>query len=533
MAIKVLVYLPIKVDVAKRLNLPVKLPVLAEDLPLITDQDNIPLDVILRGLEEQYKVEKSDYWLSYLVYFYYEKFKVLLNEKNYAEAEEILKKVKELHYDYRYHFYNALLQAKMGNYEFAEIEFKQALTLNPDFALAYYELGNVLFAEKDYEDAIEAYRKAYEKDPNFLLPLLKIGDTYMELGQLDDAEMFYKSIIARDKLHQYATKEGLEIEPMPEAYLRLGVLYNLRQQYEKAEEIFKLGLSTGKKAEITYNLAYTLTKLGKHMEAYKILLDLSKEVQTPEVLNELGILQRRLGLYEEAYETFKKIEEHFPENFERIQFYVGKKDFESEYINEMKKAESVLEKVKFPFEKELEIIIESTDDDGNILIDKFAEITKINIQPFDNHNPNFENFPYILSGMYIAGTDPIIMEKNATILTIATIGTGLPLACTTTILRLYQYILSNESNVDHFIEDIHPEIDELHFDFSKQLLELLNQPLDNFFDVEITNYAQFTLNLIKAIGYFPTKEEIENIKNEMLRKTVGFLVEIMDKIRKV
>jgi len=56
--IKAIVYLPLKPEVAKRLNLPLKLPILAEDLVLITDQNNIPLDVILRGLEEQYSLEK-------------------------------------------------------------------------------------------------------------------------------------------------------------------------------------------------------------------------------------------------------------------------------------------------------------------------------------------------------------------------------------------------------------------------------------------------------------------------------------------
>ncbi|MGB9613931.1 MAG: tetratricopeptide repeat protein, partial [Fervidobacterium sp.] len=531
--IKVLVYLPIKVDVAKRLNLPVKLPVLAEDLPLITEWDSIPLDVILRGLEEQYSVEKSDYWLSYLVYFYYEKFKTLLNEKNFVEAEQLLAKIKELHYDYRYHFYNALLQAKLGNYELSEIEFKQSLALNPDFALAYYELGNVLFARKDYEEAVETYKKAYELDNNFLLPLLKIGDIYMELNQLNDAEVVYRSIVNRDNLHQYATKEGLEIEPIPEAHLRLGILYNLRQQFDKAEDIFKEALNIEKKPEILYNLAYTLTKLGKHMEAYRILLDLTKDVQSPEVLNELGIIQRRLGLYEEAYETFEKVQDEFPENFERIQFFVGKKNFESEYQNEMRKAEKELEKVQFPFEEHLDVIIQSTDDYGNILIDEFLKLTSINITPFDNHSPRTEHFPYIFAGMYIAGTDPIIMEKNATILTIATMGSGLPIACTTTILRLYQYILSGQTNIDYFLEEVHQEIEDLHFHFSVKLIELLEKPMDDFFDAKCDYYDEFTLNLLKATGYNPSNEELENIKDNKLKRTFQFFSSIISEMSKI
>lgn len=515
---------------AKKLNLPIKLPILAEDLIFITDQDRIPLEVILRGLEEQYNLEKNEYWLSYLVYFYYEKFKVVLNEKNFEQALLILDKTRKLKYDYRYHFYNAILQAKMGNYELAEIEFKQSLSLNPDFQLAYYELGNVLFAQKDYDAATEAYKKAYELDPNFLLSLLKIGDIYLELNQLNDAEIIYNSIIARDKLHEVSTKEGLEIEPLPEAYLRLGVIYNLRHQYEKAERIFKEGLKIEKKPEIIYNLAFTLTRLGKHQEAYKLLYDLSKEFPTTEILNELGILQRRMGLYDEAYKTFERVKDDFPENFERIEFFVAKKDFESVYINELKKHEKVLEYVDFPFEKELKVILKSTDDAGNILIDKFIELTEIESVPVDNHSPTVQYTPYIIAGMFIAGVNPIVMEKNTTILTVATLGTGLPIACSTTLLRLYQFVLSGQKNIDHLLEEVNLEIEELHFDFSKKLIDLTEQPMDNFFDADCSKYDEFVLNLIKAVGYNPTDEQLQQIKDELLKKSASFFVKLMNSI---
>lgn len=519
--IKAIVYLPIKPEVAKKFNLPVKLPVLAEDLLLITDQDNIPLEVIIRGLEEQYKIEKDDYWKSYLTYFMYEKFKVFLNKQLYSEAEETLRKARELSEDYRYHFYSALLQAKLGNYELSEIEFKQSIAMNPSFSLGYYELGNVLFSRKDYDEALEAYTKAYELDPGFLLPLLKIGDIYMELGQLSDAELVYKSIIQKLELNALAN-EGIEYAPMPEAYLRLGVVYNLRQQYEKAEEIFKKGLKIENKPEIIYNLAYTLTKLGKHFEAYRLLYELSKTYETPETLNELGILQRRLGLYEEAYATFEKIQDDFPENFERIQFYVGKKKYDDEFENEMKKSEKKLEQVEFPFEEALEIIIESTNDDGEIIVDEFIELTHTQPALKDTETASTKYFPYILAGMYIAGTDPIIMEKNATILTVTNMGAGLPLACSTVILRLYQYILSGETNIDYFIEDVRGEIEELHFSFAMDIASLLESPLDDFFDADCSDYKVFTLNLIKAIGYDPSEEEIENILDETLKRTVIF-----------
>ncbi|QAV33392.1 tetratricopeptide repeat protein [Fervidobacterium changbaicum] len=523
--IKAIVYLPIKPEVAKRLNLPVKLPVLAEDLLLITDQNSIPIDVILRGLEEQYSIEKSEYWKSYLLYFLYEKFKILINEGKFDEAQQVLKRARDLQEDYRYYFYNAILQAKLGNYELAEIEFKQSLALNPNFSLAYYELGNVLFAKKDYDEAMEAYTKAYQTDPNFLLPLLKIGDIYMELGQLSDAEVIYRSIVQKLESSELSA-EGIKFEPMPEAYLRLGVVYNLRQQYEKAEEIFKKGLEIAKKPEIMYNLAYTLTRLGKHFQAYGLLLELSKQYETPEVLNELGILQRRLGLYEEAYQTFEKVQDDFRENFERIQFFVGKRKYDDEFENEMKGSEELVEKIEFPFQDALETIVQSTNDDGELIVEDFLGLTKTEPILKDVTVADTKNFPYILAGMYIAGTDPIIMEKNTTKLTLLTMGAGLPLACSTAILRLYQHILSGDKNIDHIIEDIRGEIEEIHFLFSTRLTSLLESPLDDFFDVDCADYETFAINLFKAVGYQPSNEEIEQIEDEILRKTTKFFMEI-------
>jgi len=524
--VKAIVYLPLRPEVAKSLNLPVKLPVLAEDLLLITDQNNIPLDVILRGLEAQYEVTPDDYWKSYLVFFYYEKFKDLINKAEYTMAGEYLNKAKALTYDYRFHFYNALLQAKLSNYELAEIEFKQAITLNPTFSLAHYELGNVLFARKDYDEALEYYKRAYELNPEFLLPLMKIGDIYTELGQLDDAEIVYNMVIQKFK---GAHLEGFNLQPIPEVYLRLGVVYNIRQQHEKAEKIFKEGLKLSKKPEIIYNLSYTLMKLGKHFEAYGLLLELSKEYPVPEVLNELGIIQRRLGLYEEAYETFQKVQDDFRENYERIQYFVGKKSFEEDFVNELKDAERVLEHVEFPFPEALEVILKTTDDEGNLLVDKFAEELGLTPKSMDNQEPDLTWIPYVLAAMYIAGTDPIMMEKNTTLATIATYGAGLALACSTTLLRLYQFILSKGRDIDDFIESVVPELEELHFNFSRALASLTEKPLDDFFEEESNRYDELILNLVKLIGYTPTDDELESISCTTL-KTIGkFFLELTKK----
>jgi tetratricopeptide (TPR) repeat protein len=48
----------------------------------------------------------------------------------------------------------------LGRWDEAEAQFKRALELDPDFALAHYNLGNVLEARGDLEGALDKYEKA-------------------------------------------------------------------------------------------------------------------------------------------------------------------------------------------------------------------------------------------------------------------------------------------------------------------------------------------------------------------------------------
>lgn len=525
---RAIVYLPLKPDVAKRLNLPLKLPVLAEDLLLINEMDKIPLDVIVRGLEAQYNVEKSEYWLSYLIYFYYEKFKEQLNLGNYEEAASFLDRVKAIRVDYRYHFYSGILQSKLGNYELAEIELKQCVSMNPNFAFGHYELGNVLFIKKDYDEAVESYKNAIQVDGSFLLPLMKIGDVYTELGQLDDAEVVYNMVVSKSKNLQV---EGFTFEPIVEAYLRLGVVYNLRGKYEKAERVFKEGLEIVDKPELRYNLAYSLMKLGKHFEAYALLLNLSREYPTPEVLNELGILQRRLGFYDEAMRTFQSVRDDFPENYDRILYFVGVKRYNEDFNDDYARHEEKLLAASFPFPSELELLLRVTDDDGNVIVERLLEELGRTVDGekllvgVDNLSPDMEYVPLILAAIYVAGADPIVMEKNATLTTVATYGAGLALACSTLLLRLYQFVLKNSGDTEEFIEETYPEIDDLHHGLAVALRSLLEAPLEDFSIVQDT-YDSFVLALVKAIGYGPTADEIERIESRTLRETVRFFLKL-------
>lgn len=503
-----------------------------EDLPLITEMDKIPLEIIIRGLEAQYEIEKNDYWKSYLVYFYYEAFKKNLNENKLEQAKEFLEKTKNLMYDYRYHFYYGLLFSKLSDYDNAEIELKRAISMNPKFYLGYYELGNILYLKKEYDEAIEMYMKSFELNKEFSLPLLKIGDVYFENNQFKDAEIAYKS--------------ALKIEKLPEIYLRLGVLYNTRYQFEKAEKTFREGLSLDYKPEIAYNLSYTLTRLGKHFQALQLLKELANNYPTSEVYNELGLLQKHLGIYEEAEENLKLAGEQFKENYLKVKLFTKGlkqelieelKNFDPEYseflksITEKKEEiEEKLEKIKFPFEKELNIIFDITDDDGEVILDEFMD--KLKIKEIGEKKEKFlEYIPYIISSMYIAGADPILIEKNAIKTTISLFGDGEGLALAKTLITFYQSFIFTNEPVDFVLEKTLEIISEFHYPLSKQIANLLENEktsLDDFIEnFQIADsISDFILQLFELFSYNPYIEEIKDIPEKSLRNFSKLLLSI-------
>jgi tetratricopeptide (TPR) repeat protein len=290
-----IVYLKIEPEYAKTNNLPVKLPILLEDYDKAFRENRLDLNIILRGLEAQMKVKndenKKEYYTSYLIFYYYEAFKLSMQDKEYEEAKKYLEKAKNVFHDYRYHFYNALYLKELGHLEFAELEFKQALDMNKEFSTGYYELGNLMFERKIYDEALEYYEKSLEIEKEFLLPYLKIADIYMENARYEDSINYLNECIKLDK------------EFIP-PYVRLGVIFNLLQRYNDANIIHNKALEiTRENPEIFYNNAFSLTKLGRYNDA---IFNLEKAFElNPKdyVLHELSMAYKNLGMFYESYET--------------------------------------------------------------------------------------------------------------------------------------------------------------------------------------------------------------------------------------
>ena len=67
-------------------------------------------------------------------------------------------------------------------------EFAQAILLNPQYAVAYYNRGNSLFKLGRYQDAIVDYTQAIRLNPRYGSAYNNRGITYRQLGRLIEAE---------------------------------------------------------------------------------------------------------------------------------------------------------------------------------------------------------------------------------------------------------------------------------------------------------------------------------------------------------
>ncbi len=482
-----LVYLPLKPEKAKISNLPLKLPVLLEDLPYITEKERIPLDVIIRGLETHLKYNKDDdYYKSYLVFFYYEKVKALINESKLKEAEEFLEKAKGIKEDYRYHFYKGLLHKYKKEYQLAEIELKIATSYKENFVLAYYELGKMYIDLDELDDAEITLKNAIEIDPDFVLSYTALGDVYYKKGMLNSALSMYK--------------KALEIEKnLPDVYNRIGVIFNTLQRYEKAEEYFKKALSIYPHYyDALINLSFTLTRLGKPFEALTILKNLKNSSENPMVFNELGVLEMELGFYEEAYETLKEAYENHPDdqkilvNLIKAAIYVNEEyenlceeldEEHAKYVesfmdyartkNELTyiEDENIIEIVNFysKFGDNFLEVFEDVNVTSRELQERISQLINGNFELKDTSIDTTELIKELVLWT-LTGDNFLEMEKRATKFSTAVYGSGRMNAVTRTILRMLQHMsLYGRIIPEDFLEDVIPELQDIDWKYALTL----------------------------------------------------------------
>jgi tetratricopeptide (TPR) repeat protein len=185
-------------------------------------------------------------------------------------------------------------------------------------AKLYSALGYTYEQQKQYKNAIQAYRKAIELDRDNLDAIRGLAQNLVNDGQTDAA------------LEQYKIIADTNPEDA-ETYLRMAEIYRKSGKFDLAlDTLKKAGAMVQDSIQVPYNMAAVYQAQGRYDEAIQVLQDLLKKTEkadgsyTQPDKNNRSVFLERLGtIYRDnnnnplALETFRKMLVLGDENTER------------------------------------------------------------------------------------------------------------------------------------------------------------------------------------------------------------------------
>lgn len=169
--------------------------------------------------------------------------------------------------------------------------FKKAFSLGNAPAMAHMNYGIYLNALGKYQDGLEEFKKAYQKDPLNVLTASSLGSAFLCVNQLDAAEDMLQKV--------------LEMEPAyPAALKDMGFLHIMRGKLDHAltcfQEINALSSPVMKRPTLIGYVYGLMGRYDKVLEAIKEITDYSQA--HPEVLTDIdyAVLYLSMKDYEKS-----------------------------------------------------------------------------------------------------------------------------------------------------------------------------------------------------------------------------------------
>ena len=200
---------------------------------------------------------------------------------------------------------------------------RHIIALNPQARDAYLNLGDALYEQGRYAEALDAVRIAVERRPEYAKAHFNLGAILDALGRYEEAETHLRRAIALkpqngdaylnlgDVLYKQsryaealdATRIAIEQEPdFAEAHFNLGAILNVLGRFAEAETHLRRAIALKPQdGDAHFSLGAALYKQGRYAEA----LDATRIAieQEPEHLKahfNLGVVLDKLGRFEEA-----------------------------------------------------------------------------------------------------------------------------------------------------------------------------------------------------------------------------------------
>ena len=271
------------------------------------------------------------------IYFYIANLKSILN--NHKEAVLEYKRAISLNpNDARYFNNMGTAFSKLGNVKEAEENYLKAISLAPSEALYYRNLIRALIIQNKIKNAKIYAEKSYELDRNNLYALNILGVVFAENKDYEKAKEWYAKALSLfpdepSTFYNLGKLSMIELD-FPEAetrfkqaiekdrrylsaYVALANLYKEIGKLKKAIEYYELGLKVDPQldSDLFYNYGVFLLEQGNIKEAIEKFEQAIKiNPNDAEAFNNWGVSLKRLGKIEDSIDKFEKAASIDPRN---------------------------------------------------------------------------------------------------------------------------------------------------------------------------------------------------------------------------
>ena len=185
--------------------------------------------------------------------------------------------------------------SQAGYYDQAIQEFTLALTTDPDYAEAHYNLGTLYLKQGKPDEARRHLERALELRHEYPDALNNLGMLAAQAGDAPQAIRYFQQAI--DQRPDYAL-----------AYYNLGNVYRREQHFSEAKQALDRAVALAPDdPEVNYGVGMLYAQLNDTDRALKYWQQaIALRPDYPEALNNLGVLFVRQGHTAEAQEQFQK-----------------------------------------------------------------------------------------------------------------------------------------------------------------------------------------------------------------------------------
>ncbi|NER26918.1 MAG: tetratricopeptide repeat protein, partial [Symploca sp. SIO1C4] len=173
--------------------------------------------------------------------------------------------------------------------------YQQAIQLNPNDAVAYYNLGIALRQQGKLDEEIDSYQQAIQLNPNYANAYNNLGVALSEQGKLDQAIDSYQ--------------QAIKLNPNDaDAYNNLGIALRQQGKLDQAIDSYQQAIKLNPNDAVAYyNLGIALSEQGKldeEIDSYQQAIKLNPNYAN--AYYNLGVALSEQGKLDEAIDSYHK-----------------------------------------------------------------------------------------------------------------------------------------------------------------------------------------------------------------------------------